>query len=153
MNESVRYDRISIGYTQHRRADRRLVDAIIGHLGLNEGDTLADIGAGSGNYSRALADHNLRVISIEPSKVMRQQAKPHQGVTWIDGTAEDIPLDNDSVTSVVATLSTHHFSSLENAAKEMMRVSSQSIVIFTAWIGALSVPMVLIVHHWRCSFK
>ena len=117
MNDSVRYDRIGVGYTQHRRADRRLVDAIVGHLGLNEGGTLADIGAGSGNYSRAFADHKLRVTAIEPSKVMRQQAKPHQGVTWIEGTAEEIPLDTDSVSSVVATLSTHHFSSLENAAK------------------------------------
>ena len=131
MKQVATYDRIGEGYSKYWRADPRLVDAIVDLLDLDAGDEIAEIGAGSGNYSRALANRGFRVHAIEPSQVMRGQAEQHPRVKWIDGVAEDIPLPTRSVAGVVAILSLHHFSSAGQAAGEMMRVSSGPILIFT----------------------
>ncbi len=131
MKQIATYDRIGQGYSKYRRADPRMVDAIVDRLDLEAGDEIAEIGAGSGNYSRALADRGFRVHAIEPSNVMRDQAEQHLRVNWLDGVAEEIPLPTRSVAGVVAILSLHHFSSARQAAGEMMRISSGPIVIFT----------------------
>jgi SAM-dependent methyltransferase len=93
---------------------------------------IADIGAGTGNYANALARLGYKVKAIEPSALMRSQATPALDVEWQDGTAEALPLPEQSVHGIVCILAIHHFSSLEKAAKEMQRVcSSGPIVILT----------------------
>src|SRR5262245_25113579 len=91
-NAPDKYDRIGLGYAKHRHADPRLVDAIIRLLDLPKGSAIADVGAGSGNYGRALADRGFTVKAVEPSKVMREQAAVHAGVEWLPGVAESLPL-------------------------------------------------------------
>ena len=61
---------------------RRIVDTLINLLALSPPATLADIGAGTGNYSRAVADLGFRVLAIEPSATMHRQALPHASVNW-----------------------------------------------------------------------
>ena len=39
-----------------------------------------DIGAGTGSYTQVLAEHGYRVIAVEPSITMRQQAIAHPSV-------------------------------------------------------------------------
>ena len=51
----ARYDSIGIKYNQYRRAEDRIVSALKGLLGLPQDSTIADIGAGTGNYSNELA--------------------------------------------------------------------------------------------------
>jgi ubiquinone/menaquinone biosynthesis C-methylase UbiE len=116
------YDQIGGGYTKHRCADRRIVQQLVRILGLFPPATVADIGAGTGNYSRALADLGFRVEAIEPSDMMRRQAIPHADVRWRDGIAEQIPLPDNSVDAIVCILAVHHFSSMSSAVAEMERV-------------------------------
>lgn len=125
------YDQIGVGYSRHRRPDQRLVDAIVAQLGLYPGATVADIGAGSGNYSVALADRGFRMKAVEPSNVMRRQAPHHPGVQWFPGVAQAVPLESGSVAGVVCILAFHHFCSARQAALEMIRISSGPIVTFT----------------------
>jgi len=126
------YDRIGKGYTTHRRADARIVDFLVDLLSLPEAGVIADIGAGTGNYSVALAERGYRVKAVEPSSTMRVQAGMHPRVEWIDGTAESIPLPDDSAGAVVNILAFHHFASQERAFVEMARIcKSGPIVLFT----------------------
>jgi ubiquinone/menaquinone biosynthesis C-methylase UbiE len=131
MNFTPTYDRIGVGYSKHRHADRRLVDAIIEQLRLDRGSVIADIGAGSGNYSMALAERGFRIKAIEPSAVMRGQAIRHPGIEWLPGVAEAVPLATDAVDGVICILASHHFPSLRDATLEMMRVSRGPILMFT----------------------
>ena len=123
---------IGCSYAESRRADPRIVSEILTLLNFPRGARLADIGAGTGNYSRALADAGFCVQAIEPSAVMRSQAAKHPGFDWLEGTAEALSLLGDSVDGIVSTLASHHFTSLPDAAREMHRICPNGlIVIFT----------------------
>ena len=92
MTQMPVYDTIGRSYTQTRRPDPRIVDALVNHLALPQGSLIADIGAGTGSYTNALADRGFVIHAVEPSAVMRQQATAHPNVTWHEGTAEHLPL-------------------------------------------------------------
>lgn len=139
------YNAIGHTYTRSRRADPRIADGLMRLLALPEGGVVADIGAGTGNYTYALAERGLYMIAVEPSPVMREQATPHERVVWKEGVAEWIPIADNGVGGVVSTLALHHFSDLAQAFREMARiVGAGPIVLFTfdtAVVEALSLWM------------
>ena len=55
------FNTIGETYTDTRQADERIVALLVEYLGLSHGATIADIGAGTGNYSNALAEAGLSV--------------------------------------------------------------------------------------------
>ena len=124
------YDQIGRTYTTTRVPDGRIAAAIAAQLTPSQaagnepkdGLTIADVGAGTGNYSNLLADLGHRVVAVEPSAVMRSQAEPRATVTWHEGVAEQLPLHNDSVDVAMSQLSLHHFSDRPQAFREMVRV-------------------------------
>lgn len=131
MTEAL-YDAIGRNYALGRCADPRIVDGLVRSMGVAAGSVIAEIGAGTGNYSRALAERGFRVLAIEPSATMRAQATPHSGIAWHNGPAERIPLADRSAAAVIAILSFHHFSDSAAALHEMHRVAGDGrIVIFT----------------------
>ena len=132
------YDHIGIGYTKHRCADPGIVEALVRALGLASPAILADIGAGTGNYSRAIADRGFHVQAVEPSSTMRRQAQPHSLVHWYYGSAEHNPLPDSSVDGVFCVLASHHFSSLEAAAAEMARICSTGPIVWFTFDPRLS---------------
>jgi len=135
------YDTIGRSYSTTRRADPRIVTELVRHLALPRGSVIADIGAGTGNYTNALADASYRVLAIEPSRAMRQQAKPHPGVVWMDGVAERLPFSDRELGGVVSTLAIHHFTDLRQALREMHRVSGTGpVVLFTFDYSTLDKP-------------
>ena len=126
------YNTIGQNYTHTRRPDERIVAALCRLLALPQGRLIADIGAGTGNYTNALADRGFRIKALEPSSVMRAQAAPHQNVRWLAGSAEAIPLGDGEVDAVISTLAIHHFSDLRQALREMDRVAGVGpLVLFT----------------------
>ncbi len=131
MNQII-YNSIGTNYNTHRAADPRIINNIIKLLNLPKEATIADIGAGTGNYSNALAELGNKMIAIEPSEKMRTQAKSKNEVAWISGVAESIPLKTKSVDGIVVILAIHHFISLRAAAQEMRRICPEGpMVLFT----------------------
>ena len=116
------YDQIGTGYSKHRCADRRIAARIADLIGLLPPGFLADIGAGTGSYSRVIADLGFEIEAVEPSDRMRRQAAAHDSVRWHSGAAEQIPLPDQSVDGVFCILASHHFSSLRSAIEEMARI-------------------------------
>lgn len=90
------YDLIGQKYSRTRVPDSRIVDALIELLNLPKGSTIADVGAGTGGYSRSLANQGFLVYAIEPSSVMRKQAQQHPQIEWFTGYAEALPLPDNS---------------------------------------------------------
>jgi ubiquinone/menaquinone biosynthesis C-methylase UbiE len=116
------YDVIGESYNKNRAADKRILKTIIDLLNLPAGKLIVDIGAGTGNYTNALADSGYRLFAIEPSEIMRKQAVRNGDITWIHGLAESLPLQNASMDGVIIILAIHHFSDIRSAAKEVARV-------------------------------
>jgi ubiquinone/menaquinone biosynthesis C-methylase UbiE len=130
-----KYDKIGMGYNKTRTADPYLLGRMHDLLGLNESQILLDIGCGSGNYTIALAQKGLLCIGVDPSEHMLDLAqKRDQSIKWIKGHAERIPLIDNSVDAVLASLTLHHWSDLLLGFKEIRRVMHQTgrIVIFSS---------------------
>ena len=126
------YDSIGKGYAKTRGADPRITGRLIALLDLPPDATVLDVGAGTGKYARALADHGFKVIALEPSEVMQSQATPHEGVHFVPGCAESMPLPDASADGAIVVLALHHFQDRIKAFGEVMRVAGKGpVVLFT----------------------
>jgi ubiquinone/menaquinone biosynthesis C-methylase UbiE len=124
------YDSIGVNYNKNRTADPRILAAVKTLLDLPPGSTIADIGAGTGNYSNALADLGYKMTAVEPSAEMRKQAAPNGDVRWVAGTAEAVPLSDESVDGVIIILALHHFSDASQAIRELSRICPNGPAVF-----------------------
>lgn len=128
---SSHYDTIGETYTTTRAADPRIRQRLLELLDVPAGSRLIDIGAGTGNYSNALAEAGFEVWAVEPSAVMRGQASPHERVHWVEGQAEDLCFENGEFAGAIMTLSLHHLADWRQGIKEALRVSGGGpLVIF-----------------------
>ena len=61
---------------------------------------------------------------------MRRQALPHDAEQWTHGTAEQLPLPDNSVDAVLCILASHNFSSISSAITEMARVCRSGPIVW-----------------------
>ncbi|BAY66168.1 putative MerR-family transcriptional regulator [Calothrix brevissima NIES-22] len=127
------YDSIGKQYTKTRVSDYRIIQKIIDLLNLLPGSIIADIGAGTGGYSQALANQGFSVYAVEPSSVMRQQGSEHPQVKWFAGYAEALPLPDKSVDGVISILTIHHFTNLEKSFQEMHRIIQKGPIVLLSF--------------------
>ncbi|WP_373492676.1 class I SAM-dependent methyltransferase [Aquiflexum sp.] len=129
------YNKIGTGYNATRQADPYLTERLLYLLKPKKDKLYLDIGCGTGNYTCALADKGFKFIGVEPSEKMLNEAKMrNQNVTWLKGTAEQIPAGNKVFEGIIATLTIHHWTDIKQALSELNRVLSDTgrIVIFTS---------------------
>ena len=98
------YDVIGKTYAQTRRSDLRIAEKLLEILASSQVSTVADIGAGTGSYALVLAEHGYRILAIEPSATMRNQAISHPAIEWIQGDAERLPLSDQSMDAAIIML-------------------------------------------------
>lgn len=74
-------------------------------LELQPGDAVVDVGCGIGmQASRIAADHNGPVIGVDREAMLtqaREHASSSNSVRWLEGDAQDLPLDDSSVDACV----------------------------------------------------
>ncbi|MEM1222265.1 MAG: methyltransferase domain-containing protein [Verrucomicrobiota bacterium] len=131
------YDSIGKTYRATRAADPRITESLVDLLDLDRSSSILDIGAGTGNYSEALAKLGFSVVALEPSEVMRAQGKQHPKLEWRSGQSENLPFDRDSFDGVIMTLCMHHFNDWQKALREAVRVVGDGpivILTFDAWL-------------------
>ncbi len=86
------------------------VDAIVARLRLSRASSVLDLAAGTGKLTRMLAPRFASVTAVEPLAGMRavlERAVP--GARVLTGTAEAIPLEDDSVDAVFVAEAFHWF--------------------------------------------
>lgn len=121
---SLHYDAIGVGYAAYRRPDPRIAAAV--HEALGDARFVVNVGAGAGAYEPS----DRHVIAIEPSVVMRaQRVAPLPPA--IAGSAEALPLDDQSVDAAMATFTIHHWRDLDQGLRELKRVARGAIAILT----------------------
>lgn len=125
------YNAIGKTYTSTRAADPRITSRLLELLDLPMSATIIDVGAGTGNYSFALAELGYKVTAVEPSSIMREQARPHPDLQWQDASAEALPFDDNLFDGAVMTLCLHHMDDWKMGLREALRVIGHCpLVIF-----------------------
>jgi ubiquinone/menaquinone biosynthesis C-methylase UbiE len=128
------FDAIGKTYNKTRVADDRIVSELIRLADLGPGDhIIADIGAGTGNYSIALKNAGFRIRAVEPSETMLLQLERKTNIERMVGCGENIPLKTSSVDAVFSVLALPHFSDIEQVFIEMARVLKKGPIILFAF--------------------
>lgn len=118
------YDRIGIGYADHRRPDGRIAARIADALG--PARTIVNVGAGAGSYEPA----DRRVAAVEPSAGMVRQ-RPDSAAPAVRATAERLPFRDRSFDAALAVLTIHHWADWRAGLREMRRVARGRVVLLT----------------------
>lgn len=118
----VDYERTGAGYGGQRRPDPALAARIRQALGPVR--TVLNVGAGTGSYE----PEDCYVLAVEPSAVMRGQRPPGAGLA-IEGFAEALPLDDDSVDAAMAVATVHQWRDLKKGLAELRRVARGPVVV------------------------
>ena len=123
MAPGATYDDIGRTYTATRREDPRIAAAI--WAALRDAKSVLNVGAGAGAYE----PRGREVLALDPSEVMIAQ-RPTGAAPVMRGSAESIPLRDDSVDVAMAILSDHHWRDRAAGIAEMLRVARQRVLIF-----------------------
>ncbi len=101
---AVAYERGRPGYP------RGAIDWLCRQLDLRPGRTLLDVGAGTGKLTRELVGSGAEIVAVEPVPGMRavlERAVPEARV--LDGTAEALPVTDQSVDAIAVAQAFHWF--------------------------------------------
>lgn len=120
------FDPLAEDYARYRPGyPRELVDELARICGLAPDWEVADIGSGTGNLARVFLEAGHKVFAVEPNKSMREagerQLEAYTGFTSLEGTAEQVPLDDQSVDLVCVGQALHWFD-VDRAKAEFRRI-------------------------------
>ncbi|MEM8963139.1 MAG: class I SAM-dependent methyltransferase [Acidobacteriota bacterium] len=112
-----------------------LFHALATRCGLRAGSTVADVGAGTGIFSRRLLERGYRVIAVEPNDAMRAVAArdlgEHEVFEALPGRAEDTGLPDAHVDVVTAAQAFHWFDPATT------RIELARILRHPAWVAII----------------
>src|SRR5437667_12711903 len=100
-------------------------EAVLNAVHLGRSDTVLDVGAGTGFLTEAAAKIVSKVIALDFSRGMSEEAIAKMGsgnVEFRIGNVESMPLQDSSVDVVVGNMVLHHCPHPEIAISEMSRV-------------------------------
>lgn len=98
------YERARPSYPQEA------VDHVVAQLPIDAASRVLDLAAGTGKFTRLLVPTGAQLVAVEPVAGMRAVlADVVPGVELLDGTAEAIPVGDDSVDAVVCAQAFHWF--------------------------------------------
>jgi SAM-dependent methyltransferase len=99
-----------------------VVEFLSDRLGIREGARVVDLAAGTGKFTRLLLATGADLTAVEPVAAMREKlAAAAPGVEALDGTAEALPFDDDSIDAITIAQAFHWFDQ-EAAMAEIARV-------------------------------
>jgi len=113
-------------------ADRREKDLFLKLINPHRGQTLLDIGSGTGHFSFWFHSLGLKVVGVDSSSVMLRVAKDKikdKKISFIKADAEELPFPCKSF-DLVALITTLEFVDLpEKVLKEAFRVAKEKIFL------------------------
>jgi ubiquinone/menaquinone biosynthesis C-methylase UbiE len=130
------YSRLVENYRRYRpRYPQALVPWLQAECGLALAHVVADIGAGTGQFSEPLLAYGYRVYAVEPNDEMRRAAEEELRVyaqfTSVAGTAEATTLPDQSINLIVVGNAFHWF------VHEPARVEFARILAPQGWVVLL----------------
>jgi SAM-dependent methyltransferase len=93
---------------------------------------VADVGAGTGISSIALADAGAHVYAIEPNAAMREAIASRPGVVVVNGTAEATTLPEGSI-DIVTAFQAYHWFVPDRVLAEAARIGRERVRYAAVW--------------------
>jgi ubiquinone/menaquinone biosynthesis C-methylase UbiE len=124
------YDRVRPEYSAEA------LDLVTARLGLVRDAEVLDLAAGTGKLTRALVERFARVTAVEPDPGMRAVlGRVTDSHSVLEGRAEEIPLQDDTVDAVFVGQAFHWFSTREAVAEieRVLRPCGGLVLIWNAW--------------------
>jgi SAM-dependent methyltransferase len=110
-----------------------VVAHVVGYGAIGPGRRVIDLAAGTGKLTRLLVPTGAEVVAVEPVAGMRAQlAATLPGIEVLDGTAEALPLPDDSADAVTVAQAFHWFDP-PIALAEIRRVLHPGGHLFLVW--------------------
>lgn len=123
-------------YAEGRPDYSQLVADIIGKItGIESPVEFAvDVGSGTGISTLAIAPLAERVVGVEPSEAMRERAIPADNVSYRSGSAEKLPVEDQSCDLLSAGSALHWFDQ-ERFLAEASRIAKPDawLVVYDHW--------------------
>jgi ubiquinone/menaquinone biosynthesis C-methylase UbiE len=105
------------------------LDAVIEKYGIAKGETVLDVGCGTGNLTISLLNSRLgasgQVVAVDISKKMLERARQKIAdvrVTWHCSSADQLPLEDRTIDHVICFSAWPHFHDHAAVARELHRV-------------------------------
>ncbi len=116
-----------IGETEYALAAR--------HLKTKAGDSLLDVGCGTGWFSRRATADGLAVTGLDPNPVWLDYARSHSGpaLNWVEGDARDMPFADASFDNVLSIAALCFIDDERQAVAECVRVARRRFAI--GWLN------------------
>jgi SAM-dependent methyltransferase len=139
---SVGFDRAGEDYERGRPGyPEAAVARLAAALELGPGRVALDLAAGTGKLTRALVSTGAELIAVEPVAGMRRALVASMpGVRALEGTAEAIPVADESVDAVLVAQAFHWFDTAVAAAEihRVLRPDGGLGVIWNSWDETVS---------------
>jgi len=105
---------------------------------LDKSFTVMDIGCGDGYISRAVARSVRKVIAVDISREMLRELEKKakesgiENIRTVESDGQDIPVDDDSIDIIFASMYLHHIEEPDIAVKEISRLLKPGGIAFLA---------------------
>ncbi len=113
-----------------------VTDAFLGLTGKHVKDIKgADLGAGTGIWTRILADRGVNMTAVEPNDAMRGEGirqNDSRTIVWHEGSAEKTPL-KDQEFDFVTMASSFHWPNFDQAVAEFRRILKPHGLFMALW--------------------
>ena len=138
MNNSVnRFTQTVQDYIKYRPSyPKKVLQTLIDECGLTKNSIIADVGSGTGLFSKLFLDYGNTVFGVEPNNDMRiageEFLKHYSNFHSFDGTAESSTLKAESV-DIVTVGTAFHWFDVEESKREFQRILKSPGWVLLVW--------------------
>ena len=142
MNNRERFSNRVDSYSKYRPSyPKEAIDYLYDTVGLHSNSKIADIGSGTGIFSKLLLERGSYVIAVEPNQAMRTAAEQmlasEPNFQTISGSAESTGLPDQSVEFIVCAQAFHWFDRMA-AQNEFRRILQPGGKVILIWNSRLT---------------
>ncbi|BBB89591.1 MAG TPA: class I SAM-dependent methyltransferase [Methylomusa anaerophila] len=155
MDSKMRFSGRVDNYVKYRPAyAREFIDYLVKDVGVSSGAVVADVGAGTGIFTKQLADKVKTIYAVEPNANMRaaciDYCQGYDSVLAVNGSAEDTALPDQSVDFITAAQAFHWFDA-DKTKKEFQRIVKPNGKVILVWNTRDSSNNFIKEHNELCS--
>lgn len=128
MNSRKYFDKVAHQWDEMRQGffSEAVREKAFSVAGVEAGKVAADIGAGTGFVTEGLIRKGLQVMAVDQSGVMLKEMRKRfsgvEGIEYLEGESEKLPIPDESVDYAFANMYLHHVKTPLKAMKEMRRI-------------------------------